>query len=312
MNIETPIKNLDTNAAAQVELEEKNKEAIELEFESAKEQFRELIELVNGRYEALPEKVQEDFVKHNEEILKNVVELGLARQLPRETLKEAELAAVLHDIAKADASPEEFREIPNYILATHGERGAIEASRILSNDFLRAHGFLGDPEKVRERIANAIRQHMGPHPGFMANILRSVNQELNKRNLSPIAHPEARGFVSETLLAADMGSLAGARGRQKILSLREASDFFQKEDRKTIEQYAKFKIELSQGEAAMLSALESAFQARDMIENPDFRAWIISLISKSMDESFSFAGESINPRVVLMKKEVFDKANQGE
>lgn len=298
--LEAPVKEKVDHSAEEVE---KN---ITQEQQEARERFKNLIELVSARYESLPKKVREDFVAHNNDILNNAVELGMKMEMKPEELKALEVAAILHDLSKADAVPGEFKNVPNYTLVMHGELAAEESKKILTDEKLKGFGFEGDLEATRTMIAEAIREHMGPHPGFMTAMLEKANAALKTDGKKEIVHDKARGKVAETLLAVDMESLASARGRKKVMSLRQSGEFFQGQDQKTVEQYKAMGVDLSMGEAALLSGFDSAFQARDMIDNSELKAWIIKAIDESLNEAYAYGEEKIDPRVALVKRDNFE------
>ena len=250
------------------------------EQKEVEEVFKDLIEMISKRYESMPEKMREDYVIHNKEILHNVIELGMRKGFSPEELKESEVAAILHDMTKGDAAPEKFKNIKFYSLAIHGEKAAEESKEILTDEYLSQHGFLSGFENIRENISASIREHMGPHPGFMSDTLEGVNKNLREMNEKEIEHPEAQGKMSETLLAADMAALASEKGRKKILTIREIDPSCIKNDLDTITEYKKVGIDLKQGEAALISGFESAFQAKNMIKSEQDRKWIEKIIRK--------------------------------
>jgi hypothetical protein len=225
-------------------------------------------------------------------------------------MKTVEISAILHDSTKADATPEKFKDIPNYTLAVHGEKASKEAEQILTDEYLSAQGFSGDLENVRKNISAAIREHMGPHPGFMDGILDGVNEKLKEGGEKEIEHPKAQGKISETLLAADMASLAGEKGRKKVLSIRENVAAFKNIDLQTVMEYKKYGINLKPGEAALLSGFESAFQARNMIENEEDGKWIEETIRESIAGDYSFAGEKINTAEAFKKLRIFNEVRR--
>jgi len=265
-------------------------EKIEQEKKEAKEKFGSLIDLVSQGYENLPEAMKKDFVLHNEEILDGAIELGMKKGFSQEELESLELSAILHDKTKAESAPEEYKDIPNYTLATHAETAAKEVPNILTDEYLKSLNIQGDPEKIRQEVASAILEHMGPHPGFMDEILKGVNTELGKRGGEKIEHPQAEGKISEALLAADMKSLAGEKGRKKVLSIRSSVEFFANQDKNLAEEYKKYGIDLSQGEAALLSGFDSAEQARDMQNDRDNYDWVNQSIEDSKKVEYDFPG----------------------
>ena len=272
--------------------EKKNKELlekIEQERKEAKERFVDLIKTVSMRYENLPESMQEDFILHNEEILDSVIELGIKKGFSKEELEKLELSAVLHDMTKADSVPEKYKDIPNYTLAMHAKTAAEKVPEILTDEYLKEMNIQGDPEMVRQEIARSILEHMGPRPGFMTGILEIFNNKMKSIGESGIDYPEARGKISEALLAADMKSLAGEKGRKKVLSIRANVEFFIKQDIDLCEEYKKYGIDLSQGEAALISGFESASQARDMQKDQENWNWINDGIEKSKDVVYEFS-----------------------
>ncbi len=271
---------------------EKNElqEKIKQEKKEAKEKFGSLINLVSRGYEKLPEAMKKDYILHNEEILDGAIELGMEKGFTKEELEELELSAILHDKTKAESAPEEYKDIPNYTLATHAETVAKEVPNILADEYLKSLNIQGDPEKIRQEVTKAILEHMGPHPGFMDEILKGVNTELGKRGGKKIEHPSAEGKLSEALLAADMKSLAGEKGRKKVLSIRSNVEFFANQDKNLAEEYKKYGIDLSQGEAAFLSGFDSAEQARDMQKDEGNREWVNQSIEDSKKVEYNFPG----------------------
>ena len=236
------------------------------------------------------------------------LEMGIRKEFSREELKILSISAILHDLTKIDSPPPELAGIKNYALAAHGQTAAAESREILSDEFLKEHSFENDSpenlEKIREQVSQSIAQHMGPRPGFMANILTGVNKALKEEGHLPIEHPPAQGKISETLLAADMRSLASANGRKKVMSIRAYNDFFRSIDKQTVEEYKELGIELRQGEAALLSGFESAKQAVEMIKNPQDKILLEEVFWESQKEEYKF-GEDPQP----IK---FDSAKQKE
>lgn len=223
-NKENKIVNFKNRGSAEsIDLNQKRKEKsgeflkkIEQEKREAKERFGNLINLVSERYENLPEAMREDFVLHNEEILDGAIELGIKKEFSKEELEKLELSAILHDMTKADRVPMEFEAIPDYTLAVHAKTAAEEVPEVLTDNILRKLNIQGNPEAVRQEVAEAILGHMGPCPGFMTEILKSFNKKMESMGQNGIEYPEARGKIAEALLTADMKSLAGEKGRKKF------------------------------------------------------------------------------------------------
>ena len=124
---------------------EKNElqEKIKQEKKEAKEKFGSLINLVSRGYEKLPEAMKKDYILHNEEILDGAIELGMEKGFTKEELEELELSAILHDKTKAESAPEEYKDIPNYTLATHAETVAKEVPNILADEYLKSLNIQG-------------------------------------------------------------------------------------------------------------------------------------------------------------------------
>lgn len=288
--------------------EQELSERIKQEQQEAKEKFGDLINRVSERYKELPPETQKELISHNEEALNDAIELGTRKKFSKEKLEQLELSVILHDISKADDAPEKYANIPSYVLATHAETAAKEVPGILDDEYLKKKNIQGDPETIRQEVAKAISEHMGPHPGFMTGILNGVNAKLKEMGEKEIEHPKAKGEISKTLLAVDMKSLAGEGGRKKILSIRENDKFFIDIDLKTVAEYKKYGIELSQGEAALLSGFDSAEQAINMIEDEDDRKWITEAFEESKNKIYSFAGEEITFEKAFAKRDEFEKA----
>ncbi len=311
------------------EEEREEQERIEQEFEQAQERLGGLIGLVDERYEAPdsslaknPEQL-EQYKLHNDDILKLCVERGLQKGLSPEQLRTLETAAVLHDLTKGDQPPEEMADIPNYVLAAHGEMAAGEVEDILEGHPEILTGILGEEysqEQAEETIAliqQAIKSHMGPNPGFMANVLKGVNEKLAEKRLDEkelllVEHPypEKGEPIAETLLAADMRSLAGRKGREKVLATHEASPFFRNQDVKVCGEYRKMGIDLGFGEAALLSGFTSAQEAVEMMHNEDDREWVGEAFEASKQGEYVFEGETVVYSQAMAKKQEFEKAKE--
>lgn len=273
---------------------------VETEKREAKERFKDMIDMVSRRYReqgSLSEKMLEEFIAHNDEVLESAIEYGILKGFSSEQLKKLEIAAVLHDMTKADAVPEHLKDVPNYILACHGEAAAEESFAVLTDEFLASKGFQGDFEVVRQEISRAIREHMGPHPGFMDGILAKANEKLRELGEAEIRHPKAEGAISEALLTVDMRSLAGEKGRKKVLAIRAAVPVFKVIDQKTVEEYAALGVDLSMGEAALLSGFQSAFEAQAMLADPEGKAWLGQEIESSKNREYHY-GSGVNEVVV--------------
>lgn len=294
-----------------IKQEQAEKEKIKLEQEKAKENFGDLINLVSKRYEKsetmTPEMVK-DFIKHNENILDWVVELGIKKELTDQELKLAEISAVLHDLTKGDAPPEKAKNITNYVLASHGEKAAEQVDNLVTNKILEKAGVdITDENAVKsakDQIASVIKEHMGPHPGFMDFILGSVNKQIQEENkklkaqgkelIPEIKHPPAKGKISETLLAADMASLASRAGREKVLAIRSGEKYFNDQDKKTVIKYKNLRINLTMGEAALLSGFDSAADSHNMLKSETDRKWVQHLIDESKKEPYSYKNPKTN------------------
>jgi len=291
----------------------------EQELLEAQRDFSDLINLVNSRYEGpastlanSPEQIK-TFEEHNDQVLALCVKRGLEKNLSEQEIKELEVSAILHDIAKADRSVGQKGEIPNYILAAHGELAADQLPVIINNNPEILVKILGDnyseDEKIKtiETIKNALRCHMGPHPGFMDFILKGVNQKLAEIGAPILEHnkPKPGDKVAEILLAADMCSLADRKGREKVLAIRAAVPNFRKQDEELCFEYKKMGINLSTAEAALLSGFDSAGQARDMIEDLDDQAWINQTIEASKIGDYKYEGQVVNYRQAEEKRQAY-------
>jgi hypothetical protein len=294
--VEAPIAVIETLFADEVSEEQKFREAVVLEQKEANDRFKELIDKVSDRYRengSMSEKMLGEFIVHNVEVLESAVELGLRKGFTEEELRRLEVSAVLHDMTKADAVPEHFKDIPNYALAIHGEAAGEESLDILTDEYLASKGFEGDFEEIRQEVSRAIREHMGPHPGFMDGILAGVNSRLRESGEPEITHPKAEGRISEALLAVDMRSLAGEKGRKKVMAIRAGVPVFRAIDQKTVEAYKAVGVDFTLGEAALLSGFESAFQARDMLNDPENKEWIDEVIEASKGGEYHYgSGDS--------------------
>lgn len=274
-------------------------EKIQVEQENAREDFGELIDSVSERYADMAPDMKKAFIEHNGDILDSVIELGVKKGLSQKDIKLTEIAAIIHDMTKAEPNK---HDIPNYTLANHGESAATEVDSVVTNQMLEKAGIdVSDPNAVQDAkntISGAVREHMGPHPGFMDGILAMTNAAIEAKNKELIAagkdpvplikHPQSEGSVSETMLAADMGSLASQAGREKVMAIRSNVPFFDQQDQSTVSLYKKYGIDLKQGEAALLSGFDSAADAHDMLPDTSDRERTMSLIDESKLKTYKF------------------------
>jgi len=273
------------------------------EQKEAKEKFSEIISYVDNRYEnpdsfLFESPVQlETFKKHNEQILNRAIEQGIRKGMDQNDLAKLEIAAILHDLNKGDKTPKWAEGIDNFMLVYHGEAAAQEITnneelRELIKDKLGAENIENDIRSLQK----AIRSHMGPHPGFMSGMLEMVNNGLVEKGLEELEHPypDEEDDVAKVLLAADMYSLASHKGVEKVMAIRNNIDFFKQQDRELSQQYKEAGISLSMGEAALLSAFDSAYSARDMIKDQEDKKWIQGVINKAVEMKYRYQKDDTN------------------
>jgi len=327
VNAEEVGKKVNEALAEEMEIDKERKEA--------RENFSSLISLVNERYQgpesALSPEEQKCFARHNEDILNLCVERGIQKGLDKKDLKILEVATVLHDLNKADKPSAEFKDVPNYVLVNHGEMAAGEVKNILAThpeiltNILGAESSEEDKNAVISKMETAIRCHMGPHPGFMDGVLANANKKLEEKGLAQVGHPRPPegDAVAETLLAADMCSLASVGGREKVLAIRSAVPFFRGQDVDLSEKYKVFgkytgnKMDLTPGEAALLSAFDSATQARDMLGSQSDRDWVDLRIKESMEKEYTYidrgpSGEEIKRETVKYGEAIQKRESMGK
>jgi hypothetical protein len=313
-----------------LEVPEETEKEVNQEQEWAEENLATLINKVNERYErpdstlaSNPEQLK-CYQEHNEEILNLSIERGTQKGLDKKQLRTLEISAILHDLTKADKPPDNLADINNYVLVTHGEAAANETRSILAENPEIMTKILGenyqkdDFETTATTIENSIRSHMGPHPGFMTTVLEGVNKKLHQKGEKEIVHPypPEGDAIAETLLAADMRSLAGRKGIEKVLVNRSASPFFRNEDEKLCQEYAARNIKLTTEEAALISAFKSSGEARDMIKNINDRDWVNEAVKEAMNSVYFYgAGENkieLTYGQVAAKKEQLELAKSRE
>ncbi len=261
------------------------------------EELAEMVNFVDKRYEGQDSTLSnsfeqlKSFKEHNRQILDKCIERGIERGLSQEDLTKLEIAAILHDFSKGDSSPKWAQEIENFMLVYHGEAVAKELDsneelRNILRDKLGGNNF----EENIIYLQRVIKSHMGPHPGFMSKSLEIVNKQLKEKNLQQIEHPSPKegDRVAEILLAADMYTLASSKGMQKVVTIRSETPSFRKQDKELSSQYAQVGIELAPAEAAILSALDSAYAARDMIKNKEDWNWIQGAIEEANNFDYKY------------------------
>ena len=144
--------------------------------------------------------------------------------------------------------------------------------------------------------------------------MKNCTKEAKKKSLIPI--PPEGDAVAETLLAADMRSLAGRKGVEKVLTSRSANPFFRNQDEKLCQEYAARNIKLSTEEAALISAFNSSGEARDMIKNVNDRDWVNEAVKEAMNGVYFYgAGENkieLTYSQIAAKKEQLELAKNRE
>ncbi len=306
-----------------ISMEEKKKEMIERKKQELIERCEKLISYVDRRYEksSIAENVDElrEFKNHIRQILDLAIEEGIERNVSEKELDLIAVVASLHDIAKGDNPPEEMDGIDNVMVVLHGE---LAAKEVAENEELKEiiKSVIGEENFNKESIQvlqNAFRSHMGPSPGFMKNILDDVNKKLTKRGLAEIKHPfpEEGAIVSEILLTADMYSLASPSGVRKVLEIRSVVPSFKEEDMKLSEEYSFYRINLSLGEAALISAFESGKSARDMFKKKEDQDFLQKAINESESQGFQYNSEEggiteVSPSLVKEKMIAYKEARE--
>lgn len=323
-----------------ISIKESEKFMVEKKKKEMIEKFGELIEFVDNRYEnsniAKNEEQLGEFKKHNRQILELVIEEGTKRGISDEEMEILVVSAILHDLCKGDLAPEWAKGIDNFMVVYHGEAVAqeIENSEELQAIIREKLGDENFDENIK-KLQTAFRSHMGPGVnadslgkdeneiedskiGFMAKMRRGINAKLRERGIEEMKHPlpEKGDDISEILLAADMFSLASPSGAQKVLKIRSLVPNFKKEDQNLCSDYKKEGIELSLGEAALISAFNSGNSARDMFEDKNDQKWI----QKAIDQTESFKGfkygvddenmELVNAQIVKEKMIAFEEAKK--
>lgn len=292
------------------------KSELDIEKERARKRFKPLIDLVNGRYRSKESTISknESLIKsyeaHNSEVLDSAIELSLKEGLSNDELVTLEIAAILHDIAKADLPSEELSGIKDFVMANHHEMAAGEVENILGKNSEVLGLAPENPEqssktdKIISLVKNAILCHMGPSPGFMTDTLKKVNEELEKGGKAAIVHPKPNDNISRLLLAADMRALASPGGVQKILNLR--ANYYVEKDEDLCAEYEKLGMELSVPEAALISASQSARDAVAMVKGvcgDEEAQWIQSTIDLAKQMSFVYSRGGEETKVSLLEIE---------
>lgn len=342
MNIEQSLpKEKISKSKEKISSQESQKQVIDKKFLQFRELFKNFIDIVDKRYDAqlsdfVNQKISErdsnpgyaeqiknkekevaSLKDHYKDVLKYCIKIGLEIHLPEEDIKKVFLAGIFHDATKLDSVPDNIPEsVKNiYNLVNHGNDSANYLAQILEKD----PGFLNkisskytqkDSKRVIEELKDIIKNHMGPHPGFMTMMLDFANKSLVGGGFEPIVHNYPETANEEAFLTADMSSLADANGRQKILNLRKNGANFIKQDEGVCADYAKYGINLSLGEAAMLSAHQSALEAVDMIRHVGLKKSLESLVEESKSGAYKYGDDIINYREVLNKKSKKEQEEQ--
>lgn len=307
------------------------KSELDIEKEKARKRFEPLIRFIDSRYRsqestiAKNETLTRSFEAHNFEVLDSAIELGLKKGLGDDELMTLEIAAILHDLAKADLPAEELKDIKGFVVVNHHEMAAGEVENILKEKYPQILGLdmknqeqASRADKIISSVKNAILCHMGPSPGFMAQTLKGVNEELEKKGRPEIVHPKPNDDISKILLAADMRVLAGSGGIQKILNIR-ANDYLEG-DQELCAEYGKLGLELSVPEAALISASQSARDAVAMVKSEcgeEEARWIQAAFDSAKRAEFSYSrgGEETKvglPEIEEKMKEFEDRKRNAD
>ncbi len=273
--------------------------------------YEPLFDIVDKRYDEYiksPE-LNASFKAHYRTVVHYAIERGRQDGLSEEDQGALVVAAILHDLTKGDPPPDEAKNIAWYTAVTHGQTGVIEARKALSGttnqevqsifeNILGDSYTLEDRNRVIDKVANAIINHMGPNPGFMGAKREEVRAEIEARGLKYllplVVHPYPNDRISEILLAADMRSLAGDDGINKVLMIR----YVQKEPRKEDIDAAKESRRKGPGEVfdtaevAFMSAIGSAEAAMAMIANEGDRHWVAEVFYKAIKKDYYYLGRT--------------------
>ena len=303
---EAPVE-VDENERKEKELWEK----IKFEQAEARERFLSLDEKVEERYGRFPEAVQEKYVTHNEQIRDFVIELAMHEGFPKEDLLVAEMAATWHDSTKGDEPPAGFQDVKYYALAMHAKTAADLVPEIFTDEYLKDINFEGEYGTARQEIARSIMEHMGPRPGFMDDILKYFNQEMEKRGSIGVDYPKAESKSGKVLLEADMMGLVSPEGIKKVFGDRMVIENFRREDEELAKKYNDevSNLDFTSGEAAILSAFENFQSVREM----DLGEYALGRIdeleeeAKKMEFSYGEEGKKISWQTASEKKRRYDE-----
>jgi len=239
---------------------------ITTEIDTTKKQMQPLLQAVSNRYEEDQSTIRENlslmesFYKHNNEVLESAVFYANLFGLSEGQHITVAASAVLHDIAKADPAPANIPDAlkSEYILLMHPEMGASLASSLFKNQPKLDQIVEGNNTAD---VAEAIRCHSGPIPGFMQSRLDHYNSHtdtpIHLDEIDPTHTP------SIILLAADMLALGSPAGVEKIVKLRESAPHFRVEDITATIQEQRATTQ----EVRVNSALKSAYEGAAMVHN---------------------------------------------
>lgn len=260
-------------------------------------EHNKLLDYAKDEYEGSPllgERERKEFFNHTEEVLSYVSKFSVKAGLNEKERKIAEIAAVLHDLGKTRAPPPEASEVRLYVLANHHEMGAAIVDSAVSDDFLGKNGFAKEEfAEVREAVKQCIREHMGPHPGFMTDVLNGVNRELAEKGLPQIVHPQPSSKPSQVLFAADMASMISENGIRKILAIRaDKPAVYGKHHEALLKATNKTADQIRYEEYALLSVLKSGEDVVGILsaQNPRLAGQVKEMHKEALRNEYRFPG----------------------
>jgi hypothetical protein len=281
--------------------------------ERLSEEVRVVYESVDKRYDSSelalnPERLTK-YKEHFREVTEMAVEYAERIELPEGEVALLAVAAGLHDLTKGDTPPPDIPDSVKHIywLVAHGETAAAEVGQYLDanpsvQDFLKtANPGLGD-FAIKERIEMAIRSHMGPNPGFMEGVLNYVNGELGEDSRISHPYPEEGDRVAEILLAADMKSLAGPQGVEKVIGdimADKKEGGWREEAQLEAEKANELGYDFTTAQMAFLSAYDSGVNAFTMIKNDEDKEWVGEALDETENHIFVIEGEKVDAREVI-------------
>lgn len=258
--------------------------------------FSDLFDMTEERYRrddslcTSPELISA-YLQHTREVYKFATFFAVSLGLGESEIRLAQVAAILHDLTKADPPPDQITKYNNenaganiinlYALISHPHTCADKLSG-MGYDFWQpiAESAKVSVDDAKAKITSAIKVHSGPIPGFMQRQIKCYTRLRGKQGELPDipeVKPDPEDATTMILIMADMAGLCTQVGVEKIEQIRLGP--LNKINSRMAEA-----VGLSEGLTAKMSAFMSGREGIEMIKNLEGKGNWDNTVSCAMED----------------------------